>query len=182
MPTVYAILSNLTTLKCARKKKNITCFRTIGNHNCVATEFRHRSCETLSDSGRKNKSNVICSGQDHDIWPRSEPCAWHRILGPRPPLHTSPLASTWPAVPCCDGLAVTHQYTPWLLLSAKGPLDTVFVSYLMCQDVDVMANIAWWRRMLLLTIFTLLWLFHLDFTLHVGLFDHLHLEEHSLSN
>lgn len=36
--------------------------------------------------------------------------------------------------------------------------------------------------MLLLAILTLLWLFHLDLTLHVGLFDHLHLQEHSLSN
>lgn len=52
----------------------------------------------------------------------------------------------------------------------------------MCQDVDVMTNIAWWGRMLLFPIFALLWLFHLYLTLHVGLFDHLHLQEHSLSH
>lgn len=59
---------------------------------------------------------------------------------------------------------------------------TVFVPYLMCQDVDIMTDIAWWCRMLLLAIFALLWLFHLYLTLHVGLFDHLHLQEHSLSH
>lgn len=51
----------------------------------------------------------------------------------------------------------------------------------MCQDVDVMTNIAWWGRMLLFPIFALLWFFHLYLTLHVGLFDHLHLQEHSPS-
>lgn len=48
----------------------------------------------------------------------------------------------------------------------------------MCQDVDIMTNIAWRRRVLLLSIFTLWRLLHLYLTLHVGLFDHFHLQEY----
>lgn len=61
-------------------------------------------------------------------------------------------------------------------------IKMVFAPYLMCQDVNVVTNIAWWCRVLLLPIFALLWLFHLYLPLHVGLFDHLHLQAHSLSN
>lgn len=50
----------------------------------------------------------------------------------------------------------------------------------MSQDVDIMSNIAWRRRVLLLSILTLWWLLHLYLTLHVGLFDHFHLQEYRL--
>lgn len=56
------------------------------------------------------------------------------------------------------------------------------LAHLMCQDVDIMTNIAWRCRVLLLSIFTLLWLLHLYLTLHVGLFDHFHLQEYRLSH
>lgn len=51
----------------------------------------------------------------------------------------------------------------------------------MGQDVDIMTNISRRCRVLLLSVFTLLWLLHLDLTLHVGLFDHFHLGEYRLS-
>ncbi len=56
------------------------------------------------------------------------------------------------------------------------------VAYLMCQDVDIMTNIAWRCRVLLLSILTLLGLLHLYLTLHVGLFDHFHLQEYNPSD
>lgn len=71
-----------------------------------------------------------------------------------------------------DGIAHGCDCRP----SRKGPS----ASHLMSQDVDVVANVAWRRRMLLLAIFALLRLLHLDLALHVGLLDHLHLREHSL--
>lgn len=52
----------------------------------------------------------------------------------------------------------------------------------MCQDVDVMTNVAWRRRVLLLSILTFCRLLHLYLTLHVGLFDHFHLRDRRLSD
>lgn len=64
------------------------------------------------------------------------------------------------------------------LLMVCSPFHTYFIAaYLMCQDVDVMTNIAWRRGVLLLSILTLLRLLNLYFSLHVGLFDHLHLQK-----
>lgn len=48
---------------------------------------------------------------------------------------------------------------------------------LMCQDVDVMADVARGRGVLLLFVLALRRRLHLDLTLHVGLFDHLHLRQ-----
>lgn len=64
------------------------------------------------------------------------------------------------------------------LLMGCSPFHTYFIAaYLMCQDVDVMTDIAWRRGVLLLSILTLLRLLNLYLSLHVGLFDHLHLQE-----
>lgn len=52
----------------------------------------------------------------------------------------------------------------------------------MCQDVDVMPHIARWCWVLLLSFLILLRLLHLYLTLHVGLFDHFHLQEHGPSD
>lgn len=56
------------------------------------------------------------------------------------------------------------------------------VAYLMSQYVDVVADVAWRRGVLLLFVFTLLRLLHLYLALHVGLFDHFHLREYTLSH
>lgn len=45
----------------------------------------------------------------------------------------------------------------------------------MRQDVDVVADVARGRRVLLLRVLALRRRLHLDLALHVGLFDHLHL-------
>lgn len=66
-----------------------------------------------------------------------------------------------------DGITHRCDCRPW----RKG----ASASYLMSQDVDVVADVARRRRMLLLAIFALLRLLHLDLALHVGLLDHLHL-------
>lgn len=55
------------------------------------------------------------------------------------------------------------------------PLDDI--ADLMCQDVDVMADVARGRGVLLLGVLALRRRLHLDLTLHVGLFDHLHLRQ-----
>lgn len=63
------------------------------------------------------------------------------------------------------------------LAKEMNPPDCGHVADLMSQDVDVMANIARGRGVLLLCVLTLHRRFHLDLALHVGLFDHLHLQQ-----
>lgn len=52
----------------------------------------------------------------------------------------------------------------------------------MCQDVDVVTDVAWRRGVLLLGVLALLRLLHLDLALHVGLLDHFHLQGHGPSD
>lgn len=51
----------------------------------------------------------------------------------------------------------------------------------MRQDVDVVTDVAWRRRVLLLAVLALRRLLHLDLALHVGLFDDFHLQTHQHS-
>lgn len=55
------------------------------------------------------------------------------------------------------------------------------LAHLMCQDVDIMSNIARGSGVLLLSVLILLRRLHLNLTLHVGLFDHFHLQQNVLS-
>ncbi len=45
----------------------------------------------------------------------------------------------------------------------------------MGQDVDVVTHISWRSGMLFLAILIIIVVFYFNFSLHVGLFDHLHL-------
>lgn len=60
------------------------------------------------------------------------------------------------------------------LLRTTGCSD---ITDLMRQNVDVMADVARGRGVLLLCVLILRRRLHLDLTLHVGLFDHLHLRQ-----
>lgn len=51
----------------------------------------------------------------------------------------------------------------------------------MCQDVDIVSNIARGSGVLLLSVLILLQRLHLYLALHVGLFDHFHLQQSVLS-
>ena len=69
---------------------------------------------------------------------------------------------------------------PAAALTCASPMFGWLRAYLMCQDVDIMTNVAWRCSMLFFFILTLLRLLHLYLTLHVGLFDYFHLQENRL--